>query len=220
MIFKLLGGGRQFLVSAGTDEQQALVICEHVMSVSENPETVAVSLLAKGAVFDLINRTQEFVLAVPSKDAAERAVKCSRAQKGSRFVDMFSECSLSPGRAQKISAPTIEEAEFNLECRVTSIMSCGDRSIVVGEVVHLGIREEKDDRPKEEKRDEKPSEEKKEEKSKDEKRDEPKTEKKDEKARDEPKDTKKEEKKEEKPRDERKAENAKDEKKDYAPKSG
>lgn len=201
MIFKLLGSGRQFLVSAGTDEQQALAVCEQVMAVSENPESVAISLPSKGIALDLISRTQEFVLASPSRDSAERVAKCSRAQKGSRFVDMFAECSLTPGRAQKISAPTIEEAEFNIECRVVSLVSSGDRSVVIGEVVHLGISEEKEERAREEKPKEERKEEKKDERAKDEK--------KDDKHKDELKDEKKEDKKPEPLKDDRKEERPK-----------
>jgi flavin reductase (DIM6/NTAB) family NADH-FMN oxidoreductase RutF len=184
MIFKLLAAGRQFLVAAGSDESQVLSVCEQVTAVSESPEAVAISLPSKGALFDAICRTHEFTLAIPPKDAADRVAKCSRAQKSARFVDMFSECSLTPGKAQMIGAPIIEEAEVNIECRLSSIVSFGDRSLIIGEVVHLGISDEKkEEKSKQDAKDEKPASNPKDEKQKTDQKDDKRDEKKDERPR-------------------------------------
>lgn len=149
MIFKLLGAGGQCLISAGTEGQQSLFSCDSAMAVSESPLSLAVSIPSRGELIDIVSRTHEFVLAIPPAQVAEKVSKIAlRAQKGRGFVDLFSESGLTAGRAQKIGAPTVEEADVNLECRVISIVSCGDRSLVVGEIVHMGIRAEKDEKAK------------------------------------------------------------------------
>lgn len=58
-------------------------------------------------------------------------------------VDELREASLTPRPARKVAAPLIEQSPVQFECRETVSLSLGtrDRNLVVGEIVHLHIRD-------------------------------------------------------------------------------
>jgi len=56
-----------------------------------------------------------------------------------KYIDKFSEASLTQVKAKKVSSPLILEALANIECKVLNYTSAGDHTLVTGEVVELHL---------------------------------------------------------------------------------
>jgi len=109
------------------------------MKTSHDPPMVAISVKPSRYSHDLIARSGEFVLAIPTMEMVEELHYCGR--NSGRDVDKFEETGLTPLPAEKVRPPLIEECAANLECRMVSQLTTGDHTIFVGEVVAAHVDE-------------------------------------------------------------------------------
>jgi len=112
------------LVCASSPDKANVTAVEWVMPVSEKPPTLTL---------DLICTSMEFVVAVPTEKMREAVLLCGTTS--GKFIDKFEEAHLTQARAKKVSAPLVQEAYANLECKVLSYNNAGDHTLVVGEVL-------------------------------------------------------------------------------------
>lgn len=82
---------------------------------------------------ELISRTAEYVVNLPTRAIAEQVWHCGRVS--GRDVDKFAATGLTPLPAAVVKAPLIAECPINVECRVTGIQVIGDHDLFLGEVV-------------------------------------------------------------------------------------
>ncbi|KON30968.1 hypothetical protein AC482_02350 [miscellaneous Crenarchaeota group-15 archaeon DG-45] len=109
------------------------------MKTSHDPPMVAISVMPSRFSHDLIARSGEFVLAIPTTEMLEELHYCGR--HSGRGVDKFEETGLTPVPAKRVRPPLIGECPANLECRVVSRLTTGDHTIFVGEVVVAHVDE-------------------------------------------------------------------------------
>jgi len=84
---------------------------------------------------------KEFVVNLVSEDNLDK-MNISAIEFPPHFSE-FSEAGLTPARSTKIDTPRIAESHVALECRLTQIVPLGPlRSLVLGEVVHMHIRDD------------------------------------------------------------------------------
>ncbi|MEM4633694.1 MAG: flavin reductase family protein [Candidatus Anstonellaceae archaeon] len=121
------------LVTAASGEKSNLTAVEWFMPVAEKPLMVALSLANTSLTLDLICSSMEFVLAIPSERLKEAVLLCGSTS--GKYIDKFEEAKLTQGKAKKVSAPLVEEAVANYECKVLTYHSCGDHTLIIGEVV-------------------------------------------------------------------------------------
>jgi flavin reductase (DIM6/NTAB) family NADH-FMN oxidoreductase RutF len=82
---------------------------------------------------ELISRTREYVVNLPTQAISEQVWFCGRTS--GRDVDKFHESGLTPVPASVVKAPLIAECPINVECRVTGIQVIGDHDLFLGEAV-------------------------------------------------------------------------------------
>lgn len=92
-----------------------------------------------------IEFAREFVVNVPVIESIAEAMNKS----GSEYPDHvseFTECGLTPAKADLVAAPMVLESPVNFECRLVQIIEFGEHpsvsSLVIGEVVMAHVRDE------------------------------------------------------------------------------
>lgn len=113
--------------------QPNIITIAWLIPVSVNPPLVAMSISPSRYSYGLIHAMGEFVINVAPYDIAQQALFCGRCS--GREVDKFAETNLTPGEAQQVRPPIIEECIAHIECRVVQDIQAGDHNIVVAEVV-------------------------------------------------------------------------------------
>ena len=140
-MFKDLFYPRQsVLVTASSSEKVNVTAVEWITPAGEKPPMLALSLHNTSLTLDLMCTSMEFVVAIPSEKLRDAVLLCGSTS--GKFIDKFSEASLTQVKAKKVSAPLILEAAANVECKVLSYTSAGDHTLVVGEVVEVHLPKE------------------------------------------------------------------------------
>ena len=103
------------------------------MSISIDPSQVCIGVAPERYSHDLILEQGEFAINVPGFDMKEKMHKCGIIS--GRDRDKWEETGLTPMPAKKIRPPLIKECYGHLECKVTQHITCGDHTLIVGEVV-------------------------------------------------------------------------------------
>ena len=122
------------LVTCCDDEGQPNIIAiAWLIPVSVNPPLVGMSIRPTRHSYGLIQVTGEFVINVSPHEIAQQVLFCGR--RSGRDVDKFAATGLTPGQAQQVRPPIIEECMAHLECRVVQEVEAGDHRFVIGEVL-------------------------------------------------------------------------------------
>lgn len=87
----------------------------------------------------MLKETGEFVINLPDESMVKALDYCG--VKSGAKVDKWKDCSLTPGKASVISAPTIEEAPVSIECVVKDIIPLGSHDMFLSEVVAVDVDE-------------------------------------------------------------------------------
>ena len=130
---RLITNGPVTLVCSAYKDRVGIMPVSWVMPVSLKPLLVAIAINHKAFTHEMIEKSNEFSVNVPTGDLA-RAVK----QAGgisSRDVDKFKVIGLHPLAALKIKSPLVEECIGHLECGVIERLSPGDHTIFIAEVL-------------------------------------------------------------------------------------
>ena len=107
-----------------------LALC-HTFSFS--PPLIGVGIAPERHSYGLFKASSDFAINVPDTSIL-RAVKICGAKSG-RKVDKFDAADLTREKAEKISAPLVEECPVNIECVKTHEIETGDHTWFVGEIV-------------------------------------------------------------------------------------
>ena len=89
--------------------------------------------------YEIIKRTGEFVINLTTEDLAKATDWCGC--RSGRKYDKWEKMKLTPGQAQKVKAPVIEESPVNIECVVKDIIELGSHHMFIAEVVGVSVDE-------------------------------------------------------------------------------
>ena len=131
-------------VSLDDKGRATIIALGWVMPTSHEPPLVAISVGHTRYSHECIERSGEFVLALPNKDQADAVLFCGT--KSGRDVDKFKESGFKPAKATVVKPPLIQDAVANLECKVASSHRTGDHTIFVGEIVAAHVDDEHTER--------------------------------------------------------------------------
>jgi len=127
------------LISSGTLEQPNVMTAAWTGIVCTEPALVYVSLRPSRYSSEIIGRTKEFVINVPTAALARAVDFCG--VKSGRETDKFKLAGLTAAKCHKISAPQIQESPVSLECRVKEIIPLGTHEMFLAEVLGVDIDE-------------------------------------------------------------------------------
>ena len=83
----------------------------------------------------IIKKNGEFVINLTTKKLAKATDWCG--VKSGEKINKFKAMNLTPGKAQIVNAPIIEESPVNIECVVKEIKSLGSHDMFIAEVVNV-----------------------------------------------------------------------------------
>lgn len=106
-------------------------------TVCSNPPMLAIAVRPERYSFDIIRRSREFVVNIPSDRQLRAADKCGVVS--GRTVNKFEAMGLTPGAARTVKAPIIEECPINIECRVRNIQPMGSHTLFIAEVKNVQV---------------------------------------------------------------------------------
>jgi flavin reductase (DIM6/NTAB) family NADH-FMN oxidoreductase RutF len=121
------------LVVVGKEEKNIITIAL-VHAFSFNPPLVGIGVMPTRFSHELLHRSPDFSINIPSKELVEETIFCG--EKSGKDYDKFEETGLTPVMGKKIGSPIIEECLVNLECKKVQTFDTGDHTWFIGEVVH------------------------------------------------------------------------------------
>lgn len=107
--------------------------------LSAKPPLIGISIAPNRYSYELIEKSKEFAVNIPTVELQEKVVKCGSTS--GRSANKFREFSLTPHPAAKIRAPLIGECIAHLECRLVDKIKTGDHVLLIGEVVWASAEE-------------------------------------------------------------------------------
>jgi len=109
------------------------------MPVSMNPPLISFASVPSHHTFKNIMDNEEFVINIPSTDILEQL--WITGEKFPEGVSEIEKANLTQKDSFKVAPPKIEECIAAIECRVHWIKEAGDHHIIVGEVLHVAIKD-------------------------------------------------------------------------------
>jgi flavin reductase (DIM6/NTAB) family NADH-FMN oxidoreductase RutF len=121
------------VTAADTDGRANIITLGMYMPISHTPPLVCIGIAPRRFSHNLIARSGEFVVNIPSIDLVHEMHFCGT--KSGRDLDKFTAKRLTPIPASKVGPPLINECIGHLECRVVQTHTCGDHTLFIGEVI-------------------------------------------------------------------------------------
>jgi flavin reductase (DIM6/NTAB) family NADH-FMN oxidoreductase RutF len=110
-----------------------------VTGASHEPPMFVISVRHSRYSHQLIEKTGEYAINVPTPALKEQVAFCGRTS-GSK-VDKFKETGLTAVRGTVIKAPLIAECPISIECKVVASIRPGTHTLFVGEAVATHVEE-------------------------------------------------------------------------------
>ena len=124
------------LVSCGaTPEEYNVMTASWTGTVCSNPPMCYVSIRPERYSYDIIKRTGCFVINLTNKELARATDFCG--VRSGRDMDKFKEAGLTPGKAEVVDAPIVNESPVSIECKVVDIRPLGSHDMFLAEVVNV-----------------------------------------------------------------------------------
>ena len=125
------------MVSCGDEEQSNIITVAWTGVLCTHPPKTYVSIRPQRHSYNLIKKTGEFVINIPSADIA-KAIDFCGIYTGAK-VDKFERCKLTRTPSKEVSAPTIAECKVALECRVCDVVPLGTHDMFVADIVSVSV---------------------------------------------------------------------------------
>jgi flavin reductase (DIM6/NTAB) family NADH-FMN oxidoreductase RutF len=142
-VYGLLEPGPVVMVStAGKERANIMTMSWHTMMEFE-PPMVGCVISNRNYTFDILKRTRECVINIPTRELVKEAVACGNTS--GRTTDKFKAFHLTPAAASQVKAPLIDECYANLECKVVDARMVEKYNFFILEVLKAWIDPSKKD---------------------------------------------------------------------------
>jgi flavin reductase (DIM6/NTAB) family NADH-FMN oxidoreductase RutF len=136
-VYGLLEPGPVVLVTtSGKERPNIMTMSWHTMLEFE-PPTVGCVISNRNYTFDILNKTKNCVINIPTVELAEKVVGCGNTS--GRRVDKFRKFGLTQVAASRVTAPLIDECYANLECTILDAKMVAKYNFFILEVVKAWI---------------------------------------------------------------------------------
>lgn len=127
------------LVSCSDGQRDNLVTVAWTGIINSEPPKTYISLRPERFSYDIIKKSGEFVINLPSSHIIRSIDFCGC--RSGRELDKFAACSLTRERATKVNCPTVAESPVSLECRVTDIIELGSHHMFMADILAVNVDE-------------------------------------------------------------------------------
>jgi len=118
-------------------ERPNIITLAWVGVVCSEPPQIAISVRPGRHSHPMIERTGQFVAAIPSEDLLHATDLCGVVS--GREVDKFTRAGLTALPATNVKPPLIAECPVNIECLVRQKLPLGTHDLFIGEVVAVHV---------------------------------------------------------------------------------
>jgi flavin reductase (DIM6/NTAB) family NADH-FMN oxidoreductase RutF len=136
-VYRLIEPGPVVLLTTAFKRRPNVMTMSWHMMIDFEPPLIGCIVSNRNYSFDILKTTQECVINIPTKEVANKVVKCGNTS--GRTVDKFKRFHLTPVAASAVSAPLVDECYANLECRVVDATMTAKYNLFILEVVQAWI---------------------------------------------------------------------------------
>lgn len=122
-----------FLTSLDKKGKPNVMTCAWATPVSEEPPIVIVCVSKENYTAQLIKRTKEFVINIPTKKLLKSLWICGKTS--GRDTDKFEKAKLKTASAKKVRAPIISDCIGHIECKLWKTVDAGECYAFFGRVL-------------------------------------------------------------------------------------
>lgn len=136
-VYGLLEPGPVVLITvAGEQGTDVMTQSWHTMMEFE-PPLIGCVISGRNYSFDILRKTRECVIAIPTVELADQVVGCGNTS--GEKIDKFETFGLTPEPASQVGAPLIAECYANLECKVADSRMVNKYNFFILEVVKAWV---------------------------------------------------------------------------------
>lgn len=128
------------LISCGSLDKPNVMTAAWTGIICTDPTLVYVSIRPSRFSNEIIRKTNEFVINIPTVKLAKIVDWCG--VKSGRNIDKFKQTGLTAIACSIVKAPQIKESPVSLECKVKQITSYGTHDMFLAEVVAVNVDDE------------------------------------------------------------------------------
>lgn len=137
---RLINPGEVILVSSSYKGKDNIITLAWSTPLSHKPALLGVSVAKTHLSAELIRKTGEFIVNIPSIDLLEGVMYCGT--HSGRDADKFKETGLTKGKANRlIHTALITECIGHLECYLRDVKEVSDHFFFIGEVIYACAEE-------------------------------------------------------------------------------
>jgi len=129
------------LVVSGHASEINIITIAWIGIVSATPPSVGISVRKSRHSYDLIQKTGEFTVNIPSASQMKETDYCGIVS--GRDHHKFEDTSFTAVLGKQIQTPLIDECPLNMECKVTHQTEVGSHVHIIGEILETHIDEDK-----------------------------------------------------------------------------
>ncbi|MBS0653428.1 MAG: flavin reductase family protein [Verrucomicrobia bacterium] len=140
-VYKLLEPGPVTMVTTCFKGKANVMTMSWHMMVDFEPPILACVISDQNFTFDILKKTKECVINIPTLESAKKAVEVGNVSGGK--IDKFEKFHLAQEAASQVSAPLLSDCYANLECKVIDMKMAEKYNIFILEVVKAWVRPSK-----------------------------------------------------------------------------
>lgn len=136
-VYQLIESGPVVLLSTSINNSSNIMTMSWHMMMDFEPPLIGCIVSNRNYSFEIIKKTKECVINIPSADLANKVVACGNST--GKKINKFEAYHFTPVQAQQVKAPLIKECFANLECRVVDAKMATKYNLFIVEVVQAWI---------------------------------------------------------------------------------
>lgn len=127
------------LVSCSDGEHDNLITVAWTGIICSDPARTYISLRPERYSYDIIKKSGEFVINLPSSHIIRSIDFCG--VRSGRNIDKFSACRLTREAASEVLCPMVAESPVSIECRVFDIIPLGSHDMFLADIIAVDVDE-------------------------------------------------------------------------------
>jgi len=136
-VYRLIEPGPVVLVTTAHKGQPNIMTMSWHTMIDFEPPLIGCVISNRNYTFDLLKKSKECVINIPTLDLAKKVVACGNSS--GRTMDKFKAFDLTPVAAACVQAPLIDECYANLECRIADGKMVAKYNLFILEVLKAWI---------------------------------------------------------------------------------
>ncbi|HOF50494.1 MAG TPA: flavin reductase family protein [Candidatus Colwellbacteria bacterium] len=136
-VYRLLEPGPVVLVATADKNKDNVMAMSWYTMMEFEPPLIGCVISGNDHTFDILKKTKECVIAVPTLGIAKKVVKAGNTS--GRDIDKFKEIGFTAAKASRVKAPLVEECYANIECKMSDASLVGKYNFFILKAVKAWI---------------------------------------------------------------------------------